>query len=385
MKGRNKLKKKLLIVTDVMTIGGVEKVIIDTLIGLDYSKFNVTLFIMYKTGQEETNLAKIPDTVKIKYLFKKPIIGFYQRILFYILMFFPHSIIRNLLVKEEFDIVVTTKDIFSYPFSSSNAYKVMWIHGGLEYLEVRQATFLNKLKIRYKKYTYSKFNQILLLTDVTKNRFCEYYSLKEKCNVLHNPINDREILRLSEENVNDYIYWEGITIVCSCRLSIEKGVSRLLRACAKLANEGYLFHLLILGDGPEKQKLSEIVLSNELLRDKVEFLGFKDNPYKYMKKCNIYVSPSLSEGFSLSIAEAIILELPILSTECHGPSEILKNGEYGLVVKNSEEFIYDGLKRMLSSPDLIDFYKDKSKIRKDFFAYEKNIRLFENLISSETN
>ncbi|MDR7239973.1 glycosyltransferase [Neobacillus drentensis] len=376
------MKKKLVIVTDVMTIGGVEKVIIDTLIGLDYSKFDVTLFVMYKTGHEKNNISKIPENVKIKYLFNKPIKGFYQRILFYILMFFPHKLIRDFLVKEEFDVVVTTKDIFSYPFSSSNAYKVMWIHGGLEYLEDYKLTFLNKIKIRYKKFTYSKFDQVLLLTQAAKNRFCEFYSLHERCNVLHNPINDREIIRLAMEKVNDYKFRDRITIVCSCRLSIEKGVDRLLNACAKLANEGYLFHLLILGDGPEKTKLTEIIHTNKSLQDKADFLGFKENPYKYLKKCNIYVSPSLSEGFSLSIAEAIILELPILSTECHGPSEILDNGKFGLVVKNSEDHIYEGLRNMLSTPELIDFYKSKSKVRKEFFAYEKNIRLFEELISS---
>lgn len=366
-----------------MSIGGVEKVIIDTLNGLDFLKFDVTLLVMYKTGNEKKNIVKIPDRVRIQYLFNKPVKGIYQRILFYILMFFPHKFISKFLVKEDFDIIVTTKDVFSYPLSTNNAYKVMWIHGGLEHLDEQKPTFLNKIKIRYKKHTYSKFDRVLLLTEAAKNRFCDIYSLDGKCNVLHNPINHEEIIRLSNEKINDYKFKDGLTIVCSCRLSIEKGVDRLLNVCAKLANEGCLFQLLILGEGPEKAKLEEIILAYDSLKNKVEFIGFKENPYKYLKKCNIYVSPSITEGFSLSIAEAMILELPILSTDCHGPAEILENGKYGLLVKNRDHNIYEGLRNLLSNLELIDYYKSKSKERKDFFSYEKNIRLFEKIISNE--
>ena len=100
-----------------------------------------------------------------------------------------------------------------------------------------------------------------------------------------------------------------------------------------------------------------------------------------MFKSNLYISPSFTEGYSLSIAEAIVLGLPILSTDCAGPSELLNHGEYGMIVENNSDGIYKGLKQLLSNPQLLEKYKRKSESRIDFFNYETNIRLFENIIS----
>lgn len=376
------MKKKLLIVIDEILKGGVEKVIIDTLNGLDFSKFDVTLLILYKHGNEHSDIVKIPQNVNIKYVFNKPVKGKYKRILFYFLMFFPYKIVREFLIKDDFDIVVTTKDILTYPFSTSKGHKVMWIHGGFEYLDNQKITFLSNIKKIYKKHIYKKFDKALLLTEASKKRFSNYYGLKDKCTILHNPIKQEEIIKLSQEIVTDYHFKDGISIVCSCRLSAEKGVDRLLDACSKLANENFDFNLIIIGDGPERRNLEGMVQSNILLKDKVEFLGFKENPLKYLKNCDIYVSPSITEGFSLSIAEAIVLELSILSTDCDGPVEILDNGEFGVLVKKGADNIFEGLKSMLMNPVLIDHYKLKSRERKEFFVYEKNIKLFETVISN---
>lgn len=379
------MKNKLLIVTDVMAFGGVEKVIVNVLNGLNYSKFDVTLFIMYKTEGENYNLSKIPNNVKIQYLFKKPVKGIYQRIFYYLLMLSPSRVMNTFIVKEDYDIIVTTKEVFTYPVSASKCQKIMWIHGGLEHLEIDESTVLGRFKRWFRKLTYSKFDKIILLTNAAKNRFCSKYNLDDRCYVINNPINSHEILKFSNERISDYEFGSEIILVCSCRLSVEKGVDRLINSCAKLLGEGYDFKLIILGDGPERVRLNEIIVSNNVLKERVAFLGFKLNPYKYMKKCSIYVSPSLTEGFPLSVAEAIILELPVLSTYCNGPAEILDNGNYGLLVDNSEYGIYEGLKEMLSRPELIQYYKLKSKERKTFLAFDKNVALFEGVISRADN
>ena len=188
---------------------------------------------------------------------------------------------------------------------------------------------------------------------------------------------------MSNEPITDFTFSNNLNMVCAARLSVEKGIDRLLDACAQLANNGFTFNLLILGDGPEQNKLKNMVLANSSLKDKVVFLGFKDNPYKYMRGCDIYVSPSRSESFSLAIAEAMVLGLPVLSTDCHGPREILDNGKYGLLVKNDNKNIYEGIKKLFMNPELIGYYRAKSKERKVIFSYEKNIKMLENIISPE--
>ncbi|MBU5210417.1 glycosyltransferase [Heyndrickxia oleronia] len=375
------MKKKLLIVADTMTKGGTEKVIVDTLKMLNYSRFDVTLLIIQKIEEAKKNIAEIPDKVRIKYVFNKPLNHRYQILLYYILMFFPHKIMKKILVKEEFDIILTTRYIFAFPFSTGKGYKVMWVHEGVG--EENENSIFGMIKKRYKKNTYRKFDQILLLTETARIKFCQYYSLHKKCSVLSNPINQKEIIQLSNEPITDFTFSNNLNMVCAARLSVEKGIDRLLDACAQLANNGFTFNLLILGDGPEQNKLKNMVLANSSLKDKVVFLGFKDNPYKYMRGCDIYVSPSRSESFSLAIAEAMVLGLPVLSTDCHGPREILDNGKYGLLVKNDNKNIYEGIKKLFMNPELIGYYRAKSKERKVIFSYEKNIKMLENIISPE--
>lgn len=363
-----------------MSIGGVESVIVNTLQGLNYFKFDVTLFILYKTEGEKDNLKNIPGNINIKYLFKKPPKGFIQRILYYLFMLCSPLLMNKLIVREQFDIIVTTKDVFSYPISINKCKKVMWIHGGLEHLKTENSTFFNKLKNYFKKSKYRKFDKIILLTNSAKENFCFKYNLDSKCYVLPNPINSYAIEKLSKNPVIDYKFENRLTIVCSSRLSIEKGIERLIKSSVKLIKEGYDFHLLILGDGPERGKINTLISKDSLLNKKITLLGFKKNPFKYISRSSLYVSPSFTEGYSLSIAEAIILGVPVLGTNCDGNATVLDDGKYGLLVENSENGIYTGLKKIISSPELINELRIKSHERKNFFNYEKSIYSFENII-----
>lgn len=364
-----------------MSPGGVESVIVNTLQGLNYSKFDATLFIMYKKEEEKENLRKIPNCVKIYYLFKNPPKVYLQIILYYLFMLLPPVLMNKIIVREPFDIIVTTKDVFTYPISANNCKKVMWIHSGLEHLRSEDLTFTNKLKNAFKRSKYRKFDKIILLTNRAKESFCHTFTLESTCCVLPNPINNEVVETLAKEPVTDYTFHPGLTIVCSSRLSIEKGIERLIKTCDRLFKQGYEFHVLILGDGPEKPHLHKIISTDSLLKEKITLLGYQGNPFKYMGKSSLYVSPSYTEGYSLSIAEAMIVGLPILSTNCNGPAEILDNGKYGLLVENNENGMFEGLKKIISTPHLLEDYRLKSAERKGFFNYEKNIELFEEIIS----
>lgn len=363
-----------------MSPGGVESVIVNTLQGLNYAKFDATLFIMYKKVEEKDNLRKIPACVKIQYLFQKQPKKYLQIILYYLMILLPPFITNKFLVREPFDIIVTTKDVFTFPISAAKCKKVMWIHSGLEHLRTEKITVGNKLKNAIKESKYRKFDNIILLTNQAKESFCTKFTLRSKCYVMPNPINSEVIETLAKEPVTDYIFKPGLTIVCSSRLSIEKGVDRLIKVCDRLMKQGYEFHVLILGDGPEKPHLHNLLSTNSLLKEKITILGYKENPFKYMSQSSLYVSPSYTEGFSLSIAEAMIAGLPILSTHCNGPAEILDNGKYGLLVDNNENGMFEGLKEIVSTPHLLEEYRMKSTERKAIFNYKTTIELFEEII-----
>ena len=102
-----------------------------------------------------------------------------------------------------------------------------------------------------------------------------------------------------------------------------------------------------------------------------------------MKQADLYVCSSLYEGYNLTVAEALILEVPVLSTNCTGPCEILDNGNYGAIVENSEEGLYEGLKQLLNEPDKLLYYKEKAKERKDFFDEEQICKKIEGLFETK--
>ena len=129
-------------------------------------------------------------------------------------------------------------------------------------------------------------------------------------------------------------------------------------------------------------KIEEYLKKNNL-ESSFTFLGFKENPYKYVSKCDLYVCSSRREGFSTAVTEALVLGVPVVSTECSGAVELLgENNEYGIVVENSEEGIYQGMEQMLANKNALKEYREKAKERGAFFSKEKTVKAVENMFQS---
>ena len=148
--------------------------------------------------------------------------------------------------------------------------------------------------------------------------------------------------------------------------------------CHQLNQENFKYELWILGEGWGRPQLEELIQKYQLTN--VKLLEFKENPYQYIKQGDLFVCSSVNEGFSLVIAEAMILGLPIISTNCAGPNELLEFGEYGLLVDNSEDGLYKGLKQLLTNKDLLSYYREKSKKRVPFFDAQYCIDKIEQLL-----
>jgi glycosyltransferase involved in cell wall biosynthesis len=88
------------------------------------------------------------------------------------------------------------------------------------------------------------------------------------------------------------------------------------------------------------------------LQNHVDFLGFVDNPYKYMNRADLLAHPSQHEGFGLVLVEALACGTPVVATDCPGgPSDILAGGEYGkLVDVGSRRQLADAAVSMLADP-----------------------------------
>ena len=112
----------------------------------------------------------------------------------------------------------------------------------------------------------------------------------------------------------------------------------------------------------------------EYLKDKVFLLGYRENPYKYVKNSDLFVCSSISEGFSLVTGEAMAAGVPVISVNCPGPNEVLEFGKYGMLVNNDEDSLYDGIKELIDNKQLYDKYKGAAINRGQMFSVKNFIR-----------
>jgi len=155
----------------------------------------------------------------------------------------------------------------------------------------------------------------------------------DKIHVIHNGIIDAQFIIRSNATVAHPWFDNpaGPMFVTAGRLVALKDHETLLRALA-IHRQNQPSRLLILGDGPLRDSLEE--LSRALgLADAVQFLGFQDNPLPWFRRADAFILSSWSEGFGNVLVEALGCGTPVISTACeYGPTEILDNGRYGLLV-----------------------------------------------------
>ena len=139
-----------------------------------------------------------------------------------------------------------------------------------------------------------------------------------------------------------------VTVGAVARLSPEKGLDHLLRAVARLRDEGVDLDLVLAGEGPSRGALER--LTDELaLRDRVEFAGevaHSDVP-AILQRFDIFAMPSTWEGFGVSAIEASAMELPIVASNIHGIPDVVLDGETGLLVPAADiGALADALRRL---------------------------------------
>ncbi len=176
-----------------------------------------------------------------------------------------------------------------------------------------------------------------------------YPDLAEKTHVIYNFFDAEAIRRLGEEPFS--FEGGGVKLLSVGRMTEPKKYLRFLDVLARLKNDGFDFQWHVLGTGIQydeiKEKTERLGLGGCVFLD-----GVTDNPYKYMKNCDLFVLPSGWEGFPTVTVEAKALGCPILATDVSGIREQLEHGNTGWIVGNSEKEIYDGLKLLIENPEI---------------------------------
>lgn len=150
-----------------------------------------------------------------------------------------------------------------------------------------------------------------------------------KVKVIYNPVELPEVFesKIRHARSGQFVF---ITV---CRLVPVKNLAALLKSFHHLELQigpGSLM-LHIVGDGPEKEDLMLLCKDLNLLNS-VKFLGFQEDVASFLKEADVFVLPSLSEGFSIALVEAMLCGLPVIATKIGGPSEIVKEGKSGFLI-----------------------------------------------------
>ena len=250
--------------------------------------------------------------------------------------------------------------------TNKESIKIAWVHTDFKLCDIRTVIgWFNNLDEA--KTAYGKMDRIVCVSNQAKNSFSEVIGHKDKTTTVYNMISTSKIEKLKVEPCP--LIKRRFTFVTVGRLIPDKRQDRILTAAKKLRDEGYKFDVWIVGGGRAEDELKGYCTANHL--DNVVFTGMQDNPYKYLSQADVFVLSSNREGFAIVIPEAMACGLPVLSTRCTGPIEILNDGEFGLLVNNDDESIYNGMKSVLENKDNLLYYKSQSMKR--FHSYENDL------------
>lgn len=369
---------KILFLIPTLMHGGAEKVLVNLVNNMDCNKFDITLQTIFDVGVNKQYLNK---NIRYKTIFPKLFYG--NTTLFKL---FSPKFLYQTLIKEEYDIAVsylegsTARIISGCPHEKTKL--VSWIHIEMDTPKMAAIGFRN---LRECQEQYKKFDQVICVSEKVKETFIkaiEKIDIK-KVSVLYNTNETKEIIKKSKERVDDIEFEDNIVNICSvAKIMKTKGYDRLARIHNRLLMDGYKEHIYILGVGEEQAKIEKYLRENGI-EDTFTFLGYRDNPYKYVANCDLYVCSSRREGFSTAVTEALIVGTPVISTDCSGAKEMLgEHNEYGIVVKNNEDDLYNGLKKLLQNPKMLFDYKEKAITRGRFFDKKRTVEAVENMLGN---
>lgn len=380
--------KKMLIVAGKIYGGGAERVLVDLINGLDEAEYDITLYTVSKDNFEKSGIARKVD-YRVIYAdasdfggIKRIAVKIRNKILYEVYKRFSAKAFYKRVIKEKYDVELAAIEGYTTRIvSGSNnpdSKKIAWLHTDLNTNHWSRIAFQNEAE---EAAAYRSFDKVICVTDNVQRILFEKFGNEISTVVVSNPIKKDNILSLSRQGECEFPKSpDTLRVVFLGRLQEEKGADRLLEAHNRLIKEGKKTELFVIGDGCDMGKIRNYVEENNL-SDSVRLFGFLDNPYIYMKDADLFVCPSRAEGFGLVLVEAMLLDLPVVSTSCAGPNEILDGGKYGLIVENSTDGIYNGIKSFVDSPELLSKYAALSAVRRDDYDYTKAIDKFREIFS----
>lgn len=383
-------RKRILFLNDSLALGGTEKLLVSLLNHLVEKKCEVTLILPVES-EENVLLPELSEEVKIIYLYEAEDSRFKRKMGEVRMIFRTKKFLAKKGIDEfDYDEFVCFKEgFYAKMFSEMNKPKTLWLHNILyvrEYnpkgLKERFLAWLNKKEVAKVQESYALYDRVISVSEACKHSYMNVVfggSLPiQDIRIVPNAIDLEKVRELSKEYISDDLSTPKTKFVLLTRMSPDKRIDRIFSASARLVQDGYEnFVVNILGSGTDNEEFQEQV-AHLGLENVVTLLGKKDNPYPYVKQSDWLLCISERESFSLAVLEAMTLDVPVMTTDCGGPANLIENGKYGLLVDNSGDGVYEGMKSILEDKDatLSEKYSTNlSKVasRYDFAGWHKTV------------
>lgn len=364
-----------------MEMGGVEKVVLSMLNHLNKDKFDLTICLNINQGELRN---EFPKYVRKVYLtdgredFSKNSV--IQKIQLAKRNLKLKSALKNpkiadKLLNETYDVeIAPTYAAFSAVLNSlnKNSKKIGWFHSDITVPKLQPLVpgILKQIP---------QFDYFIFGSQQTKDILVETYpdlKIPENQVILNAiPIDElkQKALAFKPELPNKPVF------VSVARLHSRKGFHKLMDAHARLLKDGFDHHIIVIGDGEEMENLKKQA-ENLGVTESFKLLGSSMNPYPHVKNADFFILPSESEGWPLIIADTLILQKPIISTNVGGIPEMIEHEKTGYLINYETDEMYASMKRFLTDSDLVSQIKENLKDIEKQFDNQKIFDAVEDII-----
>lgn len=370
---------RILILNESMISGGIEKSIVNFLNLIDYNKHEVDLFLNKPVGSflefipKGVNILNLPDRYNSQCDEAKTSNKSIKRIILKFLSssrllqkvgartYYYKKMYKETTFIKKYDLAIVHNGFFNLLYLIKDkvcaSKKVAICHGDY-------AFFKKSIQVDALKY-YKGMDKVYFVSKSCENKFNSLYP-KSKVNtdVLYNVIDTQEILKNAEAYTVEYP--NVFNIVSVSRLSEEKAHLRTLSVLKSLHDEGLDFCWHVVGEGPMRSKIEEFIANNNM-SDYIKLYGNQNNPYPYIKAADLLFLGSLNEAFGLVLVEAMLLKIVPLTTRTCSADEVV--GQYGFVCENTEEGIYQSLKKIITKE--VDLTSMRERLKS--YSYDNQV------------
>ena len=365
-------KKRILIAIESLVAAGAEKSLITFLSVLDYNRFEVDLQLFRYGGEFERYIPKEVNLLPpfdYTWFLEKDILSqvlsfdlkkLWARISYSIAIrrgTTYHMDKARLYWKHVFPCITTNPKEYDiaigYAQGLPTFYVVDKVHARQKWAWVNVSYRPSGVNYPFQERFYGTLNHIVTVSDSAYDVFSKVYpQFKDKMLVLWDMLDARFIEKMSEIEKEDKMDLSVPCLLTIARLNKpQKGYDISLEACKILRNRGIAFKWYAIGRGSYKEEMEKYITENNL-EDTFILLGTTPNPYPYIKDATLYVQTSRHEGFGLSIAEARILNTPVVTTEFDAVYNQMVHGKNGLVVPQEPVAVADAVEKLLSDKKL---------------------------------